>query len=79
LEKEESLRQKNMMILLDLATSRKISGNLKKNEDENYPRSSIYKFFYYDWFMGGKNKFKGYLLCSGLSFLSIFILLAILW
>lgn len=78
IEKEEHLKGKNLMILLDSATSRKISGDLKKNDKENYRRSSLYKIFYYDWFMA-KNVFTGILLCCVLSLLSIFILLAILW
>jgi hypothetical protein len=79
LEQDEVFKGKNMMVLLDFATSYKISGNLKKNGNENYPRLSLYKFFYYDWFMSGNNSMKGFFICAGLSLISIFILLALLW
>lgn len=74
---KEDLKGKNLLVLLEFATEKKISGAMKDFE-KNYTRQKLYKWICYDWFISENEKW-GYLLCLGLSLLSTWILLGLIW
>jgi hypothetical protein len=73
---DKYLKGKNLMVLLEMATTKKISGDLE-NFESSYTRRKLYGIFYYDWFLIEKKW--GYLLCLILSLLSTWILLGLIW
>jgi len=72
---QDSLKRKNLLVLVDHATGKKIQGEMKKFES-SYTRQKILGIPY-DWFMS-ENQWKGFFLCLGLALGSTVILINLL-